>query len=87
MPPDPRRCAVIFNPVKVSPEFRESAAASLDAAGWTDVLWLETSEDDPGQGRTAEALEAAVDRVIVAGGDGTVQIGRASCRERVSNCV
>ena len=64
---------MIFNPIKVSPQFRETATASLDAAGWTDVLWLETSEDDPGQGRTAEALEAAVDRVIVAGGDGTVR--------------
>jgi YegS/Rv2252/BmrU family lipid kinase len=64
---------VIFNPVKVSPQFRDTATAGLDAAGWTDVLWLETSEDDPGQGRTAEALEAGVDRVIVAGGDGTVR--------------
>ena len=66
---------MIFNPIKVSPQFRDRAAASLDAAGWSDVLWLETTEDDPGQGRTAEALDAAVDRVIVAGGDGTVRCG------------
>lgn len=64
---------MIFNPVKVSPQFRDHAAAALAAADWTDPLWLETSEDDPGQGRTAEALDARVDRVIVAGGDGTVR--------------
>lgn len=73
VPPSPRRCAVILNPVKVSPQFREQADAILTAAGWTDVTWLETSEDDPGQGRAAEALDAGVDRVIVAGGDGTVR--------------
>ena len=48
-------------------------SAALDQQGWTDALWLETSEDDPGQGRAAEALDAGVDRVIVAGGDGTVR--------------
>ena len=37
------------------------------------MRWLETSEEDPGQGRAGEALEAEVDRVIVAGGDGTVR--------------
>ena len=64
---------MIFNPIKVSPQFRERATTALDRAGWSDVLWLETSEQDPGQGRTAEALSAEVDRVIVAGGDGTVR--------------
>lgn len=69
----PSRCAVIFNPVKVSSEFRQRMSSALDQQGWTDPLWLETSEDDPGQGRAAEALDAGVDRVIVAGGDGTVR--------------
>lgn len=64
---------MIFNPVKVSPQFRERATAILDRSGWGDVLWLETSQEDPGQGRAAEALQADVDRVIVAGGDGTVR--------------
>jgi diacylglycerol kinase family enzyme len=64
---------VIFNPVKVSPQFRDRAGQILTDAGWTDVTWLETSEDDPGQGRAAEALQAGVDRVVVAGGDGTVR--------------
>ncbi len=64
---------MIFNPVKVSDQFRDRATTVLDRAGWGDVLWLETSEDDPGQGRAAEALQAGVERVIVAGGDGTVR--------------
>jgi diacylglycerol kinase family enzyme len=65
---------VIFNPVKVSPTFREHLTLALGRRGWSDdVLWLETSEDDPGQGRAAEALAAGVERVIVAGGDGTVR--------------
>lgn len=64
---------MIFNPVKVSPEFRARMSAALDQHGWTDSLWLETSEEDPGQGRAGEALRAEVDRVIVAGGDGTVR--------------
>jgi len=73
VPPDTRRCAVILNPVKVSAQFRDRAGAVLGEAGWTDVSWLETSEDDPGQGQAADALESGVDRVIVAGGDGTVR--------------
>lgn len=73
MSPTSRRCAVILNPVKVSDQFRDRASVILTEAGWSDVLWLETSEDDPGQGRAAEAVDAGVDRVIVAGGDGTVR--------------
>lgn len=64
---------MIFNPIKVTPEFRERAAAILDRTGWSEVDWLATSVEDPGQQRTAEALAAEVDRVIVAGGDGTVR--------------
>lgn len=64
---------MIVNPVKISSGFRDLAAEVLGRAGWDDPLWLETSENDPGQGRTAEALDAGVDRVIVSGGDGTVR--------------
>ena len=73
MPSPSSRCAVIFNPVKVSDAFRGRMESALSSADWSDTLWLETSEDDPGQGRAAEALDAGVDRVIVAGGDGTVR--------------
>ncbi|HYI57129.1 MAG TPA: diacylglycerol kinase family protein [Microlunatus sp.] len=67
------RCAVIFNPIKVSSDFRDRMSAALAGQGCAEPVWLPTSEEDPGQGRAAEALEAEVDRVIVAGGDGTVR--------------
>ena len=34
-----RRCAVIFNPVKVSDGFREAMAERVAAAKWTEPVW------------------------------------------------
>ena len=69
-----RRCAVIFNPVKVSDGFRDATSARLAAARWTDPIWLSTTEDDPGRSMAASAVEQQVDLVVAAGGDGTVRI-------------
>jgi YegS/Rv2252/BmrU family lipid kinase len=69
-----RRCAVIFNPVKVSDGFREAMSRRLAAARWTDPIWLQTAEDDPGRSMAAAAVEQQVDLVVAAGGDGTVRI-------------
>ena len=69
-----RRCAVVYNPTKVSDAFRGLLTERLGAAGWTEPLWLETAEDDPGHSMTAKAVAEEVDRVIAAGGDGTVRI-------------
>jgi len=69
-----RRCAVVFNPIKISDLFRQLVADVLDREGWVDTLWLETSAEDPGRGMTAEAVAAGVDLVIGAGGDGTIRI-------------
>ena len=44
---------------------------ALQGAG-LDVLWLETTREDPGQGLTRSAVEQGVDLVIAQGGDGTV---------------
>lgn len=71
---DTPRCAVVVNPTKVSDDFRPLVAERLSAAGWAEPLWLETSEEDPGRAMTRQALEAGVDLVIGAGGDGTVRI-------------
>jgi diacylglycerol kinase (ATP) len=74
-PPDRRRrCAVIYNPIKVSDGFRDRVSAALDAGGWSDTLWFETTEADPGRGQVAEAVAAKPVLVIGAGGDGTVRI-------------
>jgi diacylglycerol kinase (ATP) len=69
-----RRCAVIFNPIKVSDGFREAMSRRLAAAHWTDPIWLQTAEDDPGRSMAATAVEQQVDLVVAAGGDGTVRI-------------
>lgn len=78
-PPTRRRVAVVYNPVKVERETLESLIeAEAAAAEWDEPLWLATSEDDPGEGVTRRAVDAGVDVVIVAGGDGTV---RAAAQE------
>jgi len=68
------RCAVIYNPTKVSDTFEGTLTARLQADGWQDTLWLETSADDPGRQMTAQAVDAGVDLAIGAGGDGTIRI-------------
>ena len=68
------RCAVVFNPTKISDQFRGQMEKTLQRDGWTDTLWLETSADDPGRSMTRQAVTAGVDLVIAAGGDGTVRI-------------
>ena len=71
---DPARVAVIVNPTKVDMEALRAAVAEAEAeAGWAPSLWLETSVDDPGQGRAREATAARVTAVLTAGGDGTVR--------------
>ncbi len=68
------RVAVIVNPTKVDTRALTAAIADAEnSAGWRPSLWLETSVDDPGQGRAREAIEAGVSAVLVAGGDGTVR--------------
>jgi diacylglycerol kinase (ATP) len=69
-----RRWAVIYNPTKVSDQFRQLVTNRLERDGWADTLWLETSADDPGRGMTKEAVAAQVDLVIGAGCDGTVRV-------------
>jgi len=70
----PIRVAVVFNPATgggdTSGRKRDTQQA-LEAAG-PDVLWLETTPEDPGQGLTAKAVAEGVDLVMAQGGDGTV---------------
>jgi diacylglycerol kinase family enzyme len=68
------RCAVVFNPTKISDQFRASMEQHLQRKGWTDTLWLETSAEDPGRTMTRQAVAEQVDLVVAAGGDGTVRI-------------
>ena len=68
-----RRCAVIYNPTKVSDKFHALAEESLQRNGWSNTLWLETSAEDPGRAMTRQAVTEQVDLVIGAGGDGTIR--------------
>jgi diacylglycerol kinase (ATP) len=68
-----RRCAVIYNPTKVSDKFHVLVEESLQRNGWGNTLWLETSAEDPGRAMTKQAVAEQVDLVIGAGGDGTIR--------------
>ncbi len=72
------RTAVIYNPTKVVDQtvFKGLIEGRLTENGWELPLWLSTTAEDPGRGMAQQAVDADVDLVLVAGGDGTV---RAAC--------
>lgn len=72
----PRRCAVIYNPSKVTDwfAFRRHVEYELSTRGWEKALWLETTVTDPGVEMTARAVAEGVDLVLGAGGDGTIRV-------------
>jgi diacylglycerol kinase (ATP) len=72
--PSGRRCAVVYNPIKVSEDLRSAIKQHAMATGWADAIWLATPEENPGPAITAEVVSTNVDRVIAAGGDGTIRI-------------
>jgi diacylglycerol kinase (ATP) len=71
-----RRAAVIVNPSKVLDwvTFRRQVEYELQQRGWGHPLWLETTVDDPGRAMTRQAVDAGVDLVLGAGGDGTIRV-------------
>jgi diacylglycerol kinase (ATP) len=71
---DGRRAALVYNPIKVDPERLRGRVAALAAeAGWTAPLFYETTVDDLGDDAARAAVDAGVDAILVAGGDGTVR--------------
>ena len=78
MPPasaqEPQRAALVYNPTKVDVDaLRASVTEAAARADWGEPLFFETTVEDLGDGVTRGALEAGVDAVLVAGGDGTVR--------------
>jgi YegS/Rv2252/BmrU family lipid kinase len=71
--------AVIYQPVKAEAEaggkqyLEDNVAKACAQAGWAEPLFLQTTEDDPGEGMAATALDRGVDLVLAAGGDGTIR--------------
>jgi YegS/Rv2252/BmrU family lipid kinase len=65
---------VVFNPATGGGEGsgrKRDTQEALKKAG-LEVLWLETTPEEPGQGQTAKAVAEGVDLVMAQGGDGTV---------------
>ena len=65
---------MVFNPATGGgdpADRRRDTKEALENAG-LDVLWLETTREDPGQSQTAKAVAEGVDLLMVQGGDGTV---------------
>lgn len=73
VPPAPL-AAIIANPTKQGADhLKANSEAVCRSEGWQAPLYIETTEDDPGYAMAREALDAGVDVVIAAGGDGTVR--------------
>jgi YegS/Rv2252/BmrU family lipid kinase len=70
----PARVAVVFNPATGGGEGADRKRDTLEAleGAGLDMLWLETTPEDPGQGLVAKAIAEGVDLVVAQGGDGTV---------------
>ena len=68
------RAAVIVNPTKCDSveRLRDDITTQMTRAGWAEPLWLETTQEDTGEGMTRDAVAAGVDVVFAGGGDGTV---------------
>ncbi|MFW2513242.1 diacylglycerol/lipid kinase family protein [Demequina sp. SO4-13] len=65
---------IVLNPSKTSrSELEEELAPAIAEHPEMQVSWFETTVEDPGRGMAKDALEAGVDLVIAAGGDGTVR--------------
>lgn len=65
---------MIVNPVcPAADDALASVAAVCKRRHWAAPLVLPTTTEQPGADQTREALAAGVDRVLVAGGDGTVR--------------
>lgn len=68
------RVAVIANPARVDVgRLRVLVGRALAEHGGEVTTWLETTVEDPGPGQAQAALGSGANRVLVAGGDGTVR--------------
>ncbi|WP_134773154.1 diacylglycerol/lipid kinase family protein [Ornithinimicrobium flavum] len=69
------RVALVLNPVaRGSDRARQVVERQCAVAGLGPPLVLPTTVEDPGEGQARQALDAGVQRVVVAGGDGTVRL-------------
>jgi len=69
-----QRCAVVYNPIKVSEDLRDAIGRQAATTGWAEPIWLATNADEPRRPSADDLVSAHVDRVIAAGGDGTIRM-------------
>lgn len=73
------KVGIVWNPSKIEDDKLRDALSEalagtfLSEEDQPECVWFETTEDDPGQGATRDALAAGCTLVIAAGGDGTVR--------------
>lgn len=67
-----KRIGIVWNPTKID-EAELKDAVGVAFGDDVDVLWWETSEDDPGRAMAKDAVDAGCDVVVAVGGDGTVR--------------
>lgn len=68
------RVVLVYNPIKSGvDELKRRAAGRAERHGWTDPVFVETTEADPGVGQAAAAAANGAGLVIACGGDGTVR--------------
>ena len=67
--------AAIVHPQTLSPriDLREELQRRAERAGWSELLWLETTADDPGTRLATRAIEHGAFLVLACGGDGTIR--------------
>lgn len=66
--------AFVANPSKPDVEMlRKEILAAVADGRMPEMLWLETSVEDPGVGQARQAVAAGADVVVAIGGDGTVR--------------
>lgn len=69
------RVALVLNPLaRLAGPARSAVEQACEAAGLGAPLVLTTTVAEPGESQAREALAAGVERVVVAGGDGTVRL-------------
>jgi diacylglycerol kinase (ATP) len=68
------RAGIVYNPVKMDRDTLAPEIESVQPLEWSEPFWIETDADDAGQAAVRQAIEAGVDLLLVAGGDGTVRV-------------
>lgn len=68
------RAGIVFNPAKIDRDVLAAQVESAQPLEWSEPVWFETAAEDAGRGAVRAALDAGIDLLLVAGGDGTVRV-------------